>query len=74
MVVARLRLYETMLVIFGQSHEDMQARVRTDDDELYEWHGVTQGLRQGCVLSPLLRNVFFAAQRYIPFSQVSEGT
>ena len=64
-VLARFRVPMTMLIIIGQFHESMRARVRTDDGEHYEWHDVTQGLRHGCVLSPILRNVFFAAQRYI---------
>ena len=36
----------------------MQARVRTDDGKHYEWHDITQGLRQGCVQSPLFHNTF----------------
>ena len=59
---------DTTLTVTGQFHESMRARVRMDDGEHYEWHDVTQRLRQGCVLlSPLFRNEFFAAQRYIPF-------
>ena len=50
-----------MLPVIRQFHEGMRARVRTDDDEHSEWFDVTQGVQQGCVLSPLLFNVFFAA-------------
>ena len=42
-------------------HEGMRARVRTDDGEHSEWFDITEGLRQGCVLSPLLLNMLFAA-------------
>ena len=42
-------------------HEGMRARVPTDGGERSEWFHVTQGLRHGCVLSPLLFDVFFAA-------------
>ena len=39
----------------------MRAYVRSDDGRCSEWFEVAQGLRQECVLSPLLFNVFFAA-------------
>ena len=60
-VLARFGVPETMLTVIRQFHEGMRARVRTDDGEHSEWFDVTQGLRQGCVLSPLLFNTFFAA-------------
>ena len=50
-----------MLTFVRQFHEGTRARVRTDDGEHSEWFDVTQGLRQGCVLSPLLFNIVFAA-------------
>ena len=59
LVLARFGVPEKMLSVIRQFHEGM--RVRTDDGERSEWFDVTQGLRQGCVLSPLLSNFFFAA-------------
>ena len=54
-----------MLTVFRQFNDGLRARVRTDDGEHSEWFDVTQGLRQGCVLPPLLFNMFFAAVIHI---------
>ena len=43
-----------------QFHEGIRACVRRDDGRCSEWFEVAQGLRRGCVLSPLLFNIFAA--------------
>ena len=35
--------------------------MRLDDRVCSRWFAVKRGLRQGCVLAPLLFNIFFAA-------------
>ena len=60
-VLARAGVPEEMITVIHQFHDGMQTRVRMDDGELSDWFEVTQVLRQGCVLSPLLFNIFFAA-------------
>ena len=59
-VLARFGVPEKMSTVIRQFHEGMRARLRTDDGEHSEWFDVTQELRQGCVLSPLLFNIFAA--------------
>ena len=46
--------------IFPTFHDGMQARVQLDDGDFSTWFNVCQGLRQGCALSPLVLNIFFA--------------
>ena len=60
-VLARAGVSSVIIDVIRQFHDGMRARVRMDDGELSEWFEVTQGLRQGCALSPLLFSIFFAA-------------
>ena len=58
-----------MLAVIRQFHDGMC--VRSEDGECSEWFQVGQGLRQGCVPSPLLFNVFFAAVLHIALERFS---
>ena len=71
-VLARAGVPSVMIDVIRQFHDGMRARVRMDDRELSEWFEVTQGLRQGCVLSPLLFNIFFAAVMEVVLQRFSE--
>ena len=72
MVLVRFGVREKMLTVIRQFHEGMRAHVRTDDGEHSEWFDVTQGLQQGCVLSPLLFNTFFASVTHAVVVRFSE--
>ena len=49
-----------MIKAIGMFRNGMRARVQLDDGDLSAWFDVCQMLRQGCVLSSLLFNIFFA--------------
>ena len=42
-------------------HDGMRARVQLNGGDFLAWFNVCQSLRQGCVLPPLLFNIFLAA-------------
>ena len=64
-VLARFGTPPQMIEVIRQFHDGMRAWVRSDDGRCPERFEVAQELRQGCVLSPLLFNVFFAAILFV---------
>ena len=60
-VLTRFGVSPQVIEVIRQFHDGMRSCVRNDDGRCSEWFEVAQGLRQRCVLSPLLFNAFFAA-------------
>ena len=58
-VLARHGVPSRMLDVIRQIHDGMQAFMRLDDGECSDKFDAGQGLRQGCVLAPLLFRMFF---------------
>ena len=71
-VLTRIGLPPQMVVVIQQLLDGMRACVRPDDGVCSDWFGVEQGLRQLCVLSPLLFNIFFAAVLTVVLQRFSE--
>eukprot|EP00752_Nemacystus_decipiens_P005560 g5031.t1 len=71
-VLARAGIPAEMIAVIRKFHVGMRARVRMDDGELSDWFPVTQGLRQGCSMSPPLFNVFFAAPLEVIVTRFSQ--
>ena len=49
-----------MFSVIRQIHDGMRACVRLNDRVFWGWFAEEQDLRQGCVLAPLLFNIFVA--------------
>ena len=60
-VLARFGVPPGVLAVIREFHDSMRACVRLDDGESSDKFDVGQGLSQGCVLAPLLSNMFFTA-------------
>ena len=70
--LTRIGIPPQMIAVIRQFHDDMSACVRPDDGVCSDWFGMEQGLRQGCMLAPLLFNIFFAAVLNVVLQRFSE--
>ena len=71
-VLIRIGVPPQMIAVIRQLQDGMRACVRPNDGVCSDWFGVEQGLRQGCVLSPLLINMFFEAVLNLVLRRFSE--
>ena len=71
-ILTRIGVPPQMIAVIRQFHDGMRACVRPDDGVRSDWLEVEQGLRQGCVLSPLLFNIFFVAVLNVVLQRFSE--
>ena len=68
-VLPRFGVPQKMISVIRQFHDVMRACVRLDDGACSGWFAMEQGLRQGCVLAPLLFNIFFAAVTHVVYTR-----
>ena len=71
-VLARFGIPPRMIKVIRMFHDGTRARVQLDDGDFSAWFNVCQGLRQGCMLSPLLFNIFFAAVIIVVLQKFAE--
>ena len=70
--LTRIGVPPQIIAVNRHLRDGMRACVRPDDGACSGWFEMMQGLRQICVLSPLLFNVFFAAVLNVVLQRLSE--
>lgn len=58
LILRKIRCPEKFINLVRSLHDGMFGQV-LDDGELSEPFGISNGTKQGCVLAPLLFNIFF---------------
>ena len=72
-VRARFGTPPQIIEVIRQFHDGMRACGQSDDGQCSERFEVAQGLRQGCVPSPLLFNLFFAEILFVALEKFSKN-
>ena len=71
-VLAGFGVPPRVIKVIRMFHDGMRARVQLNDEDFSAWFNVCQELRQGCVRSPLLFNIFFAAVIIVVLQRFAE--
>ena len=78
-VLAPFGVPPRMLAVIRKFHDGMHVCVRLDNGDCSDKFNVGKGLRQGCMLAPLLLNMFFTAvlrvteKRFLPDAAITDN-